>query len=194
MDEFLHQLLSTPTAHRISYEALFLERLNLSPIDCDLAKLQHLSEAHGLSDANQMTDRDMLSQFLFSTMMERDSAQETPLFVFNFPATQAALARLHPSNPKLAERFEVYIQGIELANGFHELLDPHEQLQRFIQDQHKRHVNHSETIAIDERLIQALASGIPHCAGVALGVDRLIMIKLKTAHIKNVINFPWDCA
>jgi len=110
-----------------------------------------------------------------------------PTFIYDYPATQAALAKIRNDNPKVAERFEVYIKGIELANGFNELTDASEQRQRFQQDLIKRKKLNYPELPIDEKFLAALESGLPKCAGIALGIDRLIMLALNENHIDNIL-------
>ncbi len=116
------------------------------------------------------------------------------MFVYDFPASQAALAKINPQDPRVADRFEVYFKGIELANGFHELDNPQEQLARFELDNVKRQQMGLSEQPIDYHLISALESGLPECAGVALGVDRLIMLALGEDHIDKVTAFPFPRA
>jgi len=114
--------------------------------------------------------------------------------VFDFPASQSALARLSKTDPRVADRFEVYYQGVELANGFHELKDADEQRQRFLADNKQRKLLNKPAKPIDERFLSALNSGLPNCAGVALGLDRLLMLKLNKSSISDVIPFALDRA
>jgi hypothetical protein len=102
----------------------------------------------------------------------------------------AALARLDPVDPRVAHRFELYAEGIELANGFHELLDPAEQRALFDEDSAERRRRGLPDVAIDERLLDALAAGLPDCAGVALGFDRLVMLAAGAADIEDVLWMP----
>jgi len=114
--------------------------------------------------------------------------------LYDYPASQAALARIRkggPLEPDVAERFELYIDGVELANGFHELLDADEQRRRFENDLEERRRQGVESeLPIDERLLAALEEGLPPCAGVALGVDRLVMLAAGARSIDEVIAFP----
>jgi lysyl-tRNA synthetase class 2 len=117
-----------------------------------------------------------------------------PAFVYDFPASQAALAKINLQDPRVADRFEVYFKGIELANGFHELDNPKEQLKRFESDNAKRIEMGLSPQPIDHNLIAALESGLPECAGVALGIDRLIMLAIGCDHIDQVTAFPFPIA
>jgi lysyl-tRNA synthetase class 2 len=116
------------------------------------------------------------------------------VFVRDFPASQAALARLRPGKPPVAARFEVYLDGIELANGFHELANADEQRQRFSAECRLRTVSGDSAVCIDERLLAALAAGLPDCAGVALGIDRLLLVAGGRHRLHEVIAFPFDRA
>lgn len=120
--------------------------------------------------------------------------QEKPWFLMDFPASQAALAKVRAGDPPVAERFELIWGGMELANGFHELTDADEQSQRFSADRAWRRSHNRPVPPIDQRLIEALRSGMPACSGVALGVDRLLMKLIGAEHINEVLAFPADRA
>ena len=115
------------------------------------------------------------------------------LLVYDYPASQCALARLRPGEPPVAERFEAYLGPLELANGYHELNDPAEQRQRFEADLARRRARNAAQPALDERLLAALPK-MPPCAGVALGVDRLLMALSGSEKIADVVAFPFDRA
>ncbi|MCH9027530.1 MAG: EF-P lysine aminoacylase GenX [Proteobacteria bacterium] len=130
-----------------------------------------------------------LQDFVFSTLVVPRLGHEKPTVIYNYPAEQAALARLCPDDPGKAERFEVFCQGMELANGFQELVDPVEQRQRFAHDAELRERAGRPAIAIDQRLIAALAQGLPACSGVALGFDRVVMLAAGSNDIAEVMAF-----
>ena len=111
-------------------------------------------------------------------------------FVHGYPATQAALARLDPHEPGTALRFELYCEGLELANGFHELASATEQRARFECDIEERRRRGLPLFPIDERLLAALEAGLPDCTGVALGFDRTLMLASGARHIEEVLAFP----
>jgi len=104
------------------------------------------------------------------------------------------LARLRPGSPPVAARFEVYLNGVELANGFHELADALEQRQRFDIELERRSDGGLETVRMDENLLSALHAGLPNCAGVALGLDRLLMLANGSKCVQDVMAFPFDTA
>jgi elongation factor P--(R)-beta-lysine ligase len=115
-------------------------------------------------------------------------------FVTDYPADQAALARRQPYDPAVAARFELVVDGLEIANGYWELADPVEQRARFERDRALRRAAGQPVPEIDERLLAAIEHGLPECAGVALGFDRLLMLKLGAQSLREVIPFPIDIA
>lgn len=193
VDDLLQQILDCKPAETLSYQFVFQEYVGLDPLS---ATRQELVEAarkhHFMADENE--DRDTLLQFLFSEVVEPNIGQEAPVAVYHFPSSQAALAQLSPEDSRVAERFEFYYKGLELANGFHELTDAREQQHRFEQDNRLREKAGLPQHEIDHRFLAALQAGIPNTSGVALGVDRLIMIALGAKSIKEVISFSVECA
>lgn len=195
MDAMLQLVLQCGQAERMTYQQAFLKVLGVCPLEASMAELKIAAASLGLSDiADPEDDRDTLLQLLFSVGVEEKIGQSVPVFVYDFPASQAALAKINAQDPRVADRFEVYFKGIELANGFHELDNPTEQLKRFEEDNAKRIEMGIATQPIDHHLIAALESGLPQCAGVALGVDRLIMLSLECDHIDQVTAFPFPIA
>ncbi|MBE4578544.1 elongation factor P lysine(34) lysyltransferase [Vibrio navarrensis] len=195
MDDLLQLVLQCGAAERMTYQQAFLTVLGVCPLEGTMAELKSVAARLGLSDiAEAEEDRDTLLQLLFSIGVEGKIGQQVPAFVYDFPASQAALAKINPNDPRVADRFEVYFKGIELANGFHELDNAQEQLRRFEQDNRKRVEMGLAEQPIDYHLIAALQSGLPECAGVALGVDRFIMLALGCDHIDQVTAFPFPIA
>ena len=193
VDDLLQQILECPPAESMSYQFAFQQYVGLDPLSADLSELVEKAEKHQLMGAENES-RDTLLQFLFSTVVEPQIGQEAPVVVYHFPASQAALAQISSEDLRVAERFEFYYKGLELANGFHELSDAREQLRRFQQDNLQREKMGLPVRAIDTRLLAALQAGIPNCSGVALGVDRLLMIAMSTESIREVISFAIDNA
>ncbi len=195
MDDLLQKVLQCAAADRMTYQQAFIEALGVCPLEGSMDDLKVVAGQLGLSDiAEPEHDRDTLLQLLFSVGVENKIGQVVPAFVYDFPASQAALAKINPEDHRVADRFEVYFKGIELANGFHELDNPKEQLARFEQDNAKRVEMGLQPQPIDHHLIAALESGLPDCAGVALGIDRLIMLALGCDHIDQVTAFPFPIA
>lgn len=195
MDQLLQLVLSCKQAERMTYQHAFIDVLNVCPLQGSMEELKAVASTLGLSDiAEPETDRDTLLQLLFSIGVEPKIGQQVPAFVYDFPASQAALAKINPNDHRVADRFEVYFKGIELANGFHELDDADEQLQRFEKDNEKREKMGLSPQPIDYHLIEALRHGLPQCSGVALGIDRLIMLACNQNHIDEVTAFPFPRA
>ncbi|HGS5464567.1 TPA: elongation factor P--(R)-beta-lysine ligase [Vibrio parahaemolyticus] len=195
MDDLLQLVLKCGAAQRMTYQQAFIDVLGVCPLEGSMTELKVAASKLGLSDiAEPEEDRDTLLQLLFSVGVENKIGQDVPAFVYDFPASQAALAKINPQDHRVADRFEVYFKGIELANGFHELDNPKEQLARFEQDNAKRIEMGLKPQPIDYHLISALEAGLPDCAGVALGIDRLIMLALGCDHIDQVTAFPFPIA
>lgn len=195
MNELLMLVLKCGDSERMTYQEAFIKVLGVCPLDASMDELRAVAAPLGLSDiADIEEDRDTLLQLLFSMGVEEKIGLDVPAFVYDFPASQAALAKINPTDPRVAERFEVYFKGIELANGFHELDNAKEQLARFEGDNAKRKSMGLIEQPIDYHLIAALEAGFPDCAGVALGIDRLIMLAMGEKHIDQVMAFPFDRA
>ena len=126
---------------------------------------------------------------IFTEIIEPTIGINEPCFVYNFPRQQASLAKVSEQDVRVAERFECYYRGIELVNGFNELTDANEQQKRFDQDNVKRVTQGLPPRSIDENFMAALNHGLPQCSGVALGVDRLVIIALRCKHINETISF-----
>lgn len=190
IDELMQGVLHCEPAERLTYQQAFEQVLGVDPLTASVTELQTLASTHGFADiaANEQ-HRDTLLQLLFCMKVEPTIGQEKPCFVYHFPASQAALAKICEHDDRVAGRFELYYQNMELANGFNELTNASEQAKRFAEDNLYRKANGLKEVAMDERLIAALENGLPQCAGVALGIDRLIMLATKKSKIKDVIAF-----
>lgn len=193
MDALLGEVLGAAPAERLSYGELFAGRLGIDPHRATGAELEAAARAAGFTDALDL-ERDAWLDLLLSVVLEPGLGRGRPTFLYDFPASQAALARVRPGPPPLAERFEVYVEGMELANGFHELTDAAEQRHRFERDLERRRERGLPEVPIDHRLLAALAAGLPPCAGVALGVDRLVMLAAGVSSLAEVVAFPIDRA
>jgi len=189
MDALLCLILKTQPAERYSYAELFETYLQLNPHETNLKILAHCANEHDLHIEASIHDTDTWLQLLMSHCIEPLLGQDRPCFVYDFPSSQAALARIQPGRPAVASRFEVYFKGIELANGFHELADATEQRKRFEENNMKRIAADLKPVPIDELFLAALEQGLPDCSGVALGIDRLIMLACDTSCIADVISF-----
>ena len=202
MDE-VEQLLATVLAgivpldsvHHWTYRDLFLQYANIDPFAVAPAELQVLLESGCNISCTGLPEDDLDSWLeLVMTHVIEPQLGTGLVFVRDYPASQASLARLRPGTPPVAARFEAYLSGVELANGFHELADAAEQRSRFESDLEQRRRDRLVPVTMDERLLSALASGLPDCAGVALGVDRLVMIACGAKCLHDVMAFPFDSA
>lgn len=194
LNALVMQLLDAPKAQVRTYAQLF-EDIGVNPHQAEVANLKEvamrLQIAHPpFSDL----DRNGWLDWLFVEAIEPNMDPEEFLIVTDFPVHCAQLAKLipHPIHDKVAARFEVFYKGMELANGYFELTDPNEQRKRFVEDNQKRHAHQLPAMPVDEKLLAALAAGIGDVSGVAVGVDRLLMIKLGATHIKEVLPFYWE--
>jgi lysyl-tRNA synthetase class 2 len=178
------------------YAELFEHHLAIDPHRASAPQLQCLAEQQGLDvRASGGLDRDAWLDLLMSHLIEPRLGQGRLSFVYAYPASQAALARLEQGPSGLqACRFELYLQGVELANGFYELRDAAEQRRRFEQDNACRQQQGRAPMPLDEHLLAALAQGLPDCAGVALGLDRLLMLLQGADDLQQVLAFPIDRA
>ncbi len=188
-------VLALPPIRRVTYKTLFLEHLGLDPGTAPLDALRARARAE-IDVTMDDEDRDSWLNLLMSHLIEPALEGQGAVFVHDFPASQAALARLRPGagGTPVAARFELYVNGMELANGYHELTDATEQARRFEADQRSRAALALPQRPTEGRLVDALAQGMPDCAGVALGVDRLVMLALGTTSIRDVIAFAYDRA
>jgi lysyl-tRNA synthetase class 2 len=191
--------LAPHASERLSYRDAFLRELGLDPLTASEDALAQAAQPLGFRGAaagpdrggvHVGTSRDEWLELLMGGIVGPRLGQQALTFVHGYPATQAALARLDPADARVAERFELYCAGIELANGFHELAAPAEQRARFAHDNDRRQQLGLPVLPPDERLLAALAAGLPDCTGVALGFDRVAMLALGATHIDEVLPFP----
>lgn len=177
---------------RLSYRDAFLAHAGFDPFTAPATEIvAALAVAGGALPDGLCGDRAAALDLALAILVEPRFDPACPTFVFDFPASHAALARIRPGDPPVAERFELFLGGMELANGFHELADPVEQAERFDADLAARRARGLAAPPVDARLLAALAHGLPDASGVALGFDRLVMILAGADHIEAVLAFPW---
>ena len=178
-----------------SYQDAMIKFAEVDPFNATIEDLKNAVSKAGI-DAVGMDDvsRDTWLDLLMSQVVEKNFPLNCPVFVYDYPSSQAALAKIRKGSPDVAERFELYINGMELANGFHELSDAEEQAERFHNEQDIRKKLGQQGIPADYNLIAALKQGLPDCAGVAIGLDRLLMVLAGAEHINEVLTFPFDRA
>jgi lysyl-tRNA synthetase class 2 len=191
--ELVNLLADVPIpVEKISYRAAFQCSLKLDPHQATAEQLMQCALDHQLPGAEDLLlSRDGWLDLLLSHLIEPGLGTQGMTFLYDYPASQAALAKISGDSPAVAERFELYLSGIEIANGFHELDDPDEQERRFITENGLREAADRPILPIDEWLIEALTEGLPACSGVALGIDRLLMVLSDSHDISEVVGFDF---
>ena len=177
---------------RVSYRELFQNEIGLDPWTCTESDLASCASERGIV-AISLNHQEWLD-LLLAEVIQPSLPGESITVLRDFPAQMAALARIRHDDPPVAERFEIYLGQMELANGYQELTDADEQLERFRREARLAENRGEEAKPLDMNLIAAMHHGLPECTGVALGVDRLLMTCLKLDHIDAVLNFPADRA
>jgi len=175
--ELINEVLGEKEILRITYQQAFIEQAGVDPLNTDTTALKQCAHQHGFEQVVGMDDAtvDDWCDLLIDQVVIPGFGKGR-LFIFDYPASQAALAKISKRDSRVAERFELFIDGVEIANGFHELTDAIEQRQRFECENNKRNKSGLSQLPIDENLLAALELGLPDCAGVALGIDRLLML------------------
>ncbi|MCW8962504.1 MAG: EF-P lysine aminoacylase EpmA [Gammaproteobacteria bacterium] len=173
----------------ISYSELFQDHAGINPLRQDWAELDRYCQAKQLQCPVDNDDWSVAMDWLLALVIQ--PAMQGLVFVVDYPAAQASLARLDPDNPAIARRFELFINGVEMANGFEELTDAAQQRQRFMQENRDRKSMGMQEIALDEKFLAALEAGFPETSGVALGLDRLLMWKTGSEKVQEVMSFGY---
>ena len=168
------------------YADLFQQHIGLNFIQSDDKSLQEIAIKNGLMTVN---DRPTLLDFLFSHLVQPALPDKQISIIVDYPAEQAALATIDPQRPQHCQRFEVFLGQTELTNGYQELTNADVLEQRFIRDNEIRQQQKKPQMMIDEKLLAAMRAGLPQCAGVALGVDRLLQVILEKENIHETIGF-----
>lgn len=189
-------LLNRGPAEIVSYRDAFLARLGVDPHRAAIDELAAAARRHGLRppDTFDKADRDTWLDWLLVERIEPELGRGRPTIVCDYPASQAALARLRGSDPPLAERFELYVDGIELANGYHELVDADALRRRNRENNRLRAADGKPPLPEESRLLAAMDHGLPDCAGAALGFDRVVMLAAGKQTIAEVLTFPFERA
>ena len=192
--EFIFTVAQLKTPSVMTYSQAFQLYLNINPHSIDDSALYQLAkEKTGIEGGD--FSRDDCLDLLLTHCIESQLGCDNPVFLTEYPASQASLAKIKEvDGVLLAQRFELYVDGLELANGYHELVDPNEQLMRFEADNKARLEHQLPQIPVDYRLVDALKSGLPACSGVALGLDRLQMVMSGAKNIEEVISFAIEIA
>lgn len=179
---------------RLTYDEAFERAVGQPVLSATPAELVTLAERCGVSipEGVSHAERDALLNLLLAVCVEPTLGQDAPEFLYEYPASQAALARTRSGPPAVAERFELYLDGVELCNGYHELTDAEELRRRCLEQNRLRRQDGRNELPVESRLLDAMDHGLPPCAGVALGWDRLIMKLMGYNSLSQVMAFPWD--
>ena len=186
LEDLLSEL-GLPAARRLTYGTAFITHCGLNPHTANIEELLAAANQRGL--ASNEGDRSVLLDFLFSHAVA-PGLGESPVFIYDYPDCQAALARIREGAPPVAERFELFLDCIEIANGYNELTDYSKQESRFMRDNERRIQRGLKPVPLDTKLLAAMRHGLPECAGVAVGLDRLLMALQGAKRISDVLAFP----
>ena len=181
---------------RTTYREAFERHTGSDVFVLTTSQLVELARARGVSmpESFNLTDRDGCLNLLLAELVEPHLGRERPEFLCDYPASQAAIARIRLDTVPVAERFELYLAGIELCNGYHELTDPAELRRRMEVESRRRESEGLSPLPVSSRLLSAMEAGLPPCAGVALGFDRLLMLAAGAKSIAEVVPFAFDRA
>lgn len=196
LDDFQQAILNRGPAERIAYSDAFQKVLGINPLTASVAELIQTAKAEKLVvpegfDLSENADKDDWLDFLLGERVQPTLGFEKPVVLYDYPASQAALA---VARGPVAERFELYVNGIELANGYHELSNPQELRRRNVETNRLRRRDGKEELPGESRLLAAMDFGFPKCAGTAVGLDRLIMLALGADSLNEVLAFPFPIA
>lgn len=181
---------------RLTYQQAFERSLGIDPLRASVAELARVATEQEVAvpESHDPQDRDGWLNLLLALCVEPHLGVTRAEFVCDYPASQGALARLRPGEPPVAERFELYLRGVELCNGYHELTSAHELRQRIAAESDRRAREGLPALPVHNRLLDSMEHGLPPCAGTALGFDRVLMLAVGASRIDEVIPFPWDRA
>ena len=193
VDALLDLVLGPRSSRRMTFRDAFLRHLDLDPFAASMTELHDACRSRGFASGAAASTRDECLDYLLASAVQPGLGPGR-VYLLDFPASQAALARVRTAPPQVAERFELYIDGIEVANGYHELQDPAELLRRMRRDIETRRKTGRPAPDVDQRLLAAHEAGLPACAGVAVGLDRLVMLAGRHSSLREVLAFPDDAA
>ncbi len=186
----------SPPFFRLTYEEAFASVLREPVLSLSAVQLARLARERGIVSPRSLgdDDRDGWLDLLFLEFVEPMLAKQQAAFLYDYPDTQAALARIRPDPLPVAERFELYLQGVEICNGYQELTDPDELRRRFAVQSERRRREGRPPLPRESRLLEAMDAGFPESAGVALGFDRLLMALLGAKSLDAILAFPFPRA
>ncbi len=178
---------------RRRYADVFFEAFNIDPHEASLAALMSCATNAGIELGQSASDRSLILEALFSSLFLRPDRAGDALFVYDFPVEQAAYARIAAGPPAVAQRFELIVGGLEIANGYFEVVEYTEQMDRHNEEKSRRDRLGLPFVELDPRFIEAMQAGLPDCSGVALGVDRLLMLGSMAESIQDTTSFnPYE--
>ncbi|MBX3420493.1 MAG: EF-P lysine aminoacylase GenX [Pirellulaceae bacterium] len=193
--DLVRSVLPNSQPRQLRYQDAFTDAVGICPLSSSIGELADVAAAHRLGvDTRWSTDRDDWLDLLFAELVQPRFSSHQPTILTHFPASQAALARVCADDPRVAERFELFIGGVELANGYHELLDAGELAERNRRTSQQRRRDGKPELKSYGRMLAAMQAGLPPCSGCALGLDRLLMVLSSSQHIDQVISFPIERA
>jgi len=189
-------MLGRGPAEPVSYREAFERHVGLDPHTADTAALIAAAGEHDVAAPESLApdDRDGWLELLRCERVRLHLGLQRPVILYDYPASQSALARIRDGAPPVAERFELFVGGVELASGYHELLDAGELLRRNREVNAQRRADGKNALPERSRLLRAMESGLPACTGVALGFDRLVMLAVGAERISEVTAFPFERA
>lgn len=176
-----------------SYQQVFLETLDIDPHSATDQMLNSCIQQQSFAIDAEL-NRSAMLDLLMTHCVEPRFEKNRLTFVYDYPAEQSALACIREGNPDIAERFEVYIGDLELGNGYQELCDPEKNRAVLQQENAIRQQSQQKVMPMDQRFLAAMEQGMPACSGVAVGLDRILMVILGKKSIQDVISFPWGVA
>ena len=200
LSDLCEALLGRGPAERITYRQAFVAHVSIDPLTAGTTEIaevvrRSVPEAAAAFDASaQPADRDAWLDLLLTSLVERHLGFTRPTILCDYPPSQAALAQVRADDPPIAERFELYVDGLELANGYHELLDAETLRLRNEENNQLRAVDGKPTLPSESRLLSAMRHGLPPCTGCALGFDRIVMLAAGKRDIAEVLPFPIERA
>ncbi|GAB4132942.1 EF-P lysine aminoacylase EpmA [Thermopirellula anaerolimosa] len=196
LGELAVKLLECPPPRLVTYRDVFLEHVSLDPLTAETAELEQAARSRlpAVPESFALDDRDGWLDLLLSECIQPRLGRGRPVVVCDYPVSQAALAMVRPTDPPVAARFELFAEGLELANGYLELLDAAVLRDRMKSANQWRVRDGKAMLPETNRLLAAMEAGLPRCVGVALGFDRVVMLRAGESEIRRVMAFPFDIA
>ena len=196
IDKFLQGLfapiVSLQETQRISYQEIFFQFTGLDALQFNQPRYISYARANKLTEAEALCGHShpLWLDFLFSHLVQPNLGRQALAMIFDYPACLPSLARLNPEDTRVSERVEIFLEGVELGNGYHELIDYQEQSARFTAEAEERKTRGLPAVEIDTRLLEALKHDMPDCSGIAIGLDRLLMLMTGNDNLDKILSFP----